>query len=107
MKKLSPKQRRDYNRNLALQKFSALHYKVWLLLRNEVLTQKQIADILGTKKQTLSEIIKDLKETGYVVIHHTEGLNKYLTLGDEPKPAAPKPDPNQLTFDKIPDPKKE
>ena len=96
MKKLSPKQRREYNRNLALQSFSALHYKVMLLLRCEILTLKQIADILGVNKQSLVPIINVLKETGYVVVHHTEGLNKYLTLGDNPRAAK---DPDQITFD--------
>lgn len=64
---------------LATAELTTYHYKIWLLLATEPLTQTQIAEKLFVKKQNIRKHIADLERLGLITTDRIEGRNKFLT----------------------------
>lgn len=77
----------DTIRELAeLKGLTTYHYKVILYLMSEKeSTQVKIAESLGTKRQNINRVFKDLHSMDIVEISRSEGKNIYWKLNAKPE----------------------
>ena len=68
----------DYLIKVATLDFTTYHYKTLLLLATKPMTQSQVAEQLGIKKQNINRYVSDLIKLGLVAVDRIEGRNKFL-----------------------------
>ena len=68
----------DYLIKVATLDFTTYHYKTLLLLATKPMTQSQVAEQLGIKKQNIKRYVSDLIMLGLVAVDRIEGRNKFL-----------------------------
>lgn len=69
-----------------LKGLTTYHYKVILqLLCLSELTQSQVAENLGVRKQNMNKIFKDLSSLDIIKINRTEGKNIFWSLNPNPR----------------------
>lgn len=76
--------------------FTTYNYKLLLLLAVRPMTQAQIAETLGVKRQNINKYVSDLLKAELLVVDRIEGKNKFLkSVTTLPKQEN---NPAQLTF---------
>ena len=69
-----------------LKGLTTYHYKVILyLIGSKEVTQSQMAEILGIKKQNINKTFKDLSSYDIIRVNRIEGNNIFWSLNPNPR----------------------